>query len=393
VASTFAWVDNDDAQQRQMAVLIELFKDESTVDELGIGTIRDTIANQLFPGTSVLQTRARYLLFTAWLVREVASSGYPVDQALARLRSDEAKMIDALLKGGEGDGVIGRQAKSKLKNMPSRAYWAGMGRFGLRTWDLSIANHLRAASTRPRSVVHEPDELGHAAADRGIEPNIPRAPESLLEEATFQLTSDEAAYLRDRIAASCPGTLFQWLVLNGEHVDVDYPWHHPQLSQFPSKLQSLLDHGRRFHHAMHGAALLYNLMLADRRGDDSLSDSFRADLEEWEQDLGDERVFEDWDLDAFWSTLLGLNSRIHPGTRKFVTEWLGIAQSAGLADNSSARALVQARELKLKGGRARLVNSAALDAWSEHAGLVRLDYRWRVAARHLEDIHAGLGAV
>jgi hypothetical protein len=391
MASTFAWLDNDDAQQRQMAVLIELFKDESTVDELGIGTIRDTIANRLFPGTSVLQTRARYLLFTAWLVRDVASHGYPVDQALARLRGDEAKMIDALLNGDETDGVIGRQAKGKLRNMPSRAYWAGMGRFRLRTWDLSIANHFRAASTSSRSVVADIDELGHAAADLGIESSIPPRPKSLLEETTFALAAEEAGYLRDRIAASCQGTLFQWLVLYGEQVPADYVWHHPQLTQFPVRMQSLIDHGRRFHHAIYGAALLYNLMLADKRDDKDLGDDFRHELAGWQQDLQDERVFEDWDLDAFWSTLLGLNTRIHPGTRKFVTEWLDVAQFVDVTDSKHARALIQARELKLKGGRARLVNAAALDAWSEHAGLVRLDYRWGVAARHLDDIYGGMG--
>ena len=59
MGSVFAWLDSDDTQQRKMAVLIELFKNESTVDELGTGTIRDTIANALFPGTSVVQTRAQ----------------------------------------------------------------------------------------------------------------------------------------------------------------------------------------------------------------------------------------------------------------------------------------------------------------------------------------------
>ena len=109
MASVFAWLDSDDTQQQKMRQLLELFKDESTVDELGIGTIRDTIANELFPGTSVGQTRARYLLFVPWLVREVASHHYPSDQALVRLRSHEVRLIDSLLRGGETQGVIGRQ--------------------------------------------------------------------------------------------------------------------------------------------------------------------------------------------------------------------------------------------------------------------------------------------
>jgi len=57
MASVFAWLDTDDEQQR-MRVLIDLFKDEGTVDELGIGTIRDAFSSALFPGTSNL---LRYL--------------------------------------------------------------------------------------------------------------------------------------------------------------------------------------------------------------------------------------------------------------------------------------------------------------------------------------------
>ena len=164
MGSVFAWLDNDDAQQRKMAVLKELSKDESTVDELGTGTIRDTIANALFPGTSVVQTRVRYLLFTAWLVRDMAGTQYPGDQGLSTLRSKEAKLIDALLASGETDGVIGRQARGRLKSMPSRAYWASLGRFGIRTWDVSIANHLRARQHIDVPVHPEPTTCRAAVA-------------------------------------------------------------------------------------------------------------------------------------------------------------------------------------------------------------------------------------
>jgi hypothetical protein len=391
MTSVFGWLDNDDKQQKQMTALIELFKDESTVDELGIGTIRDTIANQLFPATSVLQTRARYLLFTAWLIRDVARRGLPTEQAIARLRSDEVRLIDALLQGGERDGVIGNQAKGRLKNMPSRAYWAGMGRLGIRTWDLSISGHLRAASVRARATSEDMEELGDLGLDLGIDASAPPMPSDLLTESTFDLRAAEAGYLKDRIAAACPDSAFAWLALKGEPVWADYIWQHPQLPQFPIKLQSLIDHGRRFHHAIHGAALLYNLMLADKRGDGSLTDDFRASVEEWQQDLDDERVFDGWDRGAFWSTLTGLNPRLHPATKAFVNAWLTLAESGNVADDKASRDLIRAREIKLKGGRARLTNPAALDAWSERAGLVRLDYRWGVASRHLDDIHTGLG--
>jgi len=35
---------------------VDLFREQSTVDELGIGTVRDALADGLFPGISTIQT-------------------------------------------------------------------------------------------------------------------------------------------------------------------------------------------------------------------------------------------------------------------------------------------------------------------------------------------------
>jgi hypothetical protein len=50
VVSTLGWLDTDNEQRRKMLEVIDLFKEEGTVDELGIGSIRDALADALFPG-------------------------------------------------------------------------------------------------------------------------------------------------------------------------------------------------------------------------------------------------------------------------------------------------------------------------------------------------------
>src|SRR6476661_999087 len=107
----FGWLDGDDSQRAAMLEVVKLFEDSSTVDELGIGSVRDTFSNAFFPGTSTLHTRARYLLFVAWLVNDVARHRWPAERAHAELRSRETKLIHALLAGEEDQGVIGRDAK------------------------------------------------------------------------------------------------------------------------------------------------------------------------------------------------------------------------------------------------------------------------------------------
>ena len=134
-------------------------------------------------------------------------------------------------------------------------------------------------------------------------------------------------------------------------------------------------------------------MLAEKRDESDLIDHYRDELEVWRIDLAANGVFEGWVMSDFWTTLTSLNPRIHPATRAFVNRWLELARDGGdLADDKTARMLITARERKLKGGRARLANAAALDAWTGRSGLVRLDYRWSIAGGHLNDIYAGLEA-
>ena len=65
--SSLTWLDFSERERRRALEVIDQFREESTRDELGIGSIRDAIADLLFPGTSTVQTRARYFLFIPWL--------------------------------------------------------------------------------------------------------------------------------------------------------------------------------------------------------------------------------------------------------------------------------------------------------------------------------------
>ncbi len=61
--SSLAWIDFDEAERQRAQRIMALFQERETRDELGLGAIRDSIADHLFPGTSTIQTRLRYMLF------------------------------------------------------------------------------------------------------------------------------------------------------------------------------------------------------------------------------------------------------------------------------------------------------------------------------------------
>ena len=71
MASTFTWLDSSEHERRRALDIIDLFGQSETVDELGLGTVRDTIAEVLAPGTSTVQTRARYFFFIPWIYQSL----------------------------------------------------------------------------------------------------------------------------------------------------------------------------------------------------------------------------------------------------------------------------------------------------------------------------------
>jgi hypothetical protein len=47
--SQFVWLDYSEQKRRKMLDLIDLFREHDTVDELGVGSVRDTFADLFFP--------------------------------------------------------------------------------------------------------------------------------------------------------------------------------------------------------------------------------------------------------------------------------------------------------------------------------------------------------
>lgn len=72
--ASLTWLDHDPAARERSLRLLALFQERDSRDELGLGAIRDSFADQLFPGTSTIQTRLRYMFFIPWIYTEAGSS-------------------------------------------------------------------------------------------------------------------------------------------------------------------------------------------------------------------------------------------------------------------------------------------------------------------------------
>src|SRR5262249_5795460 len=118
----------------KMLDIVDLFKEHETVDELGIGSVRDTFADLFFPGTSTIMTRARYFLLVAWTYQRLERQRISSAQIAERARRAETDLIDVIEPSDESDGNIGTLARNTLTRLPSNIYWQGLGIWGIRTF-------------------------------------------------------------------------------------------------------------------------------------------------------------------------------------------------------------------------------------------------------------------
>ena len=88
MTSTFAWLDFSDRDRQRAMDVVDLFREEDTRDELGIGVIRDAFADRLFPGTSTIQTRVRYFLFLPWVFAKFRPKDTTDEQFARRSRQN-----------------------------------------------------------------------------------------------------------------------------------------------------------------------------------------------------------------------------------------------------------------------------------------------------------------
>ncbi len=402
--STLTWIDHDSEARERSLRILALFQEKESRDELGLGGIRDSFADQLFPGTSTIQTRLRYMLFVPWIYKDLEERRVAPGDFARRADAAERDLIDTMRNVNEREaGVFGGRSGRRLKRLPSSVYWAGLASWGIRVADLSQDQYHRqigaiynrrkeqAARERERTKIGDDAEKAPAVGTVTWHPRLPEPPEDFPDEAEFILTQEEASFLLDRIQRSHPGSLLAHLALHCEPAEIAAPWEHPDLAGFSPEHIELLDHARLFSSVMHGAALIYNVALAEERGWSDKQEEHEDALQAWltEIDLAEVR---NWSLTRLWGLTVGHGHTITPATRRFVEQWVAavISRADRLGEDNSVRELVRRREMSLKKGRSRFTNRRALDQWGGSSGLGRMTYRWPNASTFLEDLYDGL---
>jgi len=393
-----AWLDHSEAEQRRAREIIKFFSQPESRDELGIGGIRDALSNTLFPGTSMLLTRARYLLFIPWLYGEGARRGHVGPKLTQWVEWNERQLIGALRNGGDHEGLIGRYVGAAVRDLPSGIYWNTLRRFGILRREVT-PGQVVGLPQRPRQADDATEFLGHSNAVWA--PTLPPPPADFFEfeRCDFALTRDEATWLAEQIVNAVPETLLQFLVARRSRIadHSRYAWEDPDADAVSGRVRDALAEARRFALAMHGAALLYNLLLAERAEEldisrhDGRREEFANGLDEWRAEF-DNSDIDGWDLNGLWALVAARGNPASALTRSFVTDWVGLARGkpgSELAKDDEARELIWKREHQHKRGQARLGNDRLMRQRGGASGSWRLTFRWRVVARLLNDMADG----
>lgn len=393
------WIDFSPTHRKRLESIMDLFQEKRVLDELGIGTVRDAFANTLFPGTTTIQTRARYFLIVPWCMQEVERDKRKIKDYRKNLHELEYRLIDTLCQGEDQQGVIGKNSRRTLKRKPSSIYWNGMKTYGIIQWQGSMEaymQNIRKGDLLTSGPNERYDEQEDEEEKTVLWASVPPPPDDWQNKLSLRLTKEEAGFLRRQVIHHGRDSLWAKILEEEKYEVLDYPSIEPleEDESLPEGLRRLVHQAVQFNQLMKGALIFYNLKVRE------LVEQDPGPLQgAWEKYLSEIASFrwEDWKTTRLWDRF----PYIDLNTRRFIEKWISFLKEENFGD--PATELLRKRELKLKGiHRARLADKSAAQKLPEdsypgirlgpNGTVYYLDYRWGIVTQLLADIKDGLNA-
>ena len=383
-----------------MQKLLNLFNEQGTVDEMGLGMIRDAFSGELFPGITSLQTHLRYVLFVPWIYKKLDSRPANEENLRENLQRAEVELIKPLAQNGD-TGVIGVNAGASLQRRPSSIYWNCLRNWGIFQYPRSQSWYHSQRARKMDRVRGRTNEYDDPTVDRPFwHPKLPETAPDFPLQVTFGLREEEARFIQEQITTHCSGSLLAFLANHPQKtLDVSF-WDLPVINTANTSGRETVELARRFSLFVESMPLVYNLMLDEQQAElAELKDSAANRIEEYQRRLKDwmsqesdeEYPFKPSDL---WTFLAEVRCQVKHPTKLFINTWASRVATIGISNigtDCEIRDLVRKRELKLKGkARARLYNTDKVRDWQGGSGLGRLDFNWFRAKELLSELYQGL---
>lgn len=378
------WIDFSSKDREKAMAVIDLMKENGAVDELGIGVVRDRLADILFPGTSTIQTRAKYFFIVPWCMIEAEKNFKNKVDYLKRLNNIETDVIKALIKNEPSNttGIIGKDSIGTLKRKPSEIYWNGLRTYNIMPFNISRNQYISSIKTNKNHDVEEGDDKDSYYLDNDeIRWNITKPRKNWKENLTLSLTKEESEFLKEKIARYHPNSLYSYIINNKDiSLEDEDIYDLTFKNTLPEVVRNDLDLALNFGKVIHGAHIRYNIILRQKNSVEI------EDYEDyWNQWCNEMSQF-NWDkfnIDRIYEF-----AQTTKGTKEFIEGWFKATRELDNINLGQLDKMIEAREYSLKGQRAKLKNYGNVDV-SKWVGLGMLEYRWRNVKTLVKDIKDG----
>lgn len=254
---------NSEERQRVMKVL-QMVRDQNAIDELGLGRIRDAFANEMFPGMSTLQRRAKYFAVLPSLYHEATKMNYRNPQEVRKqIIHWEIRLTEMLINGcGISDekmtGITGsstleaakRDETKYVKYNPTYIYQNGMRLYGMIRGNVSLEKLIFDQSVLRKKYPERYTNLdtsSDAEEQFGIKQVFVTCGEAYDfengDKLPIQLTYKEAAFLKNHIETShnSKDSLLAYLLKN----EIDVKPYFADFEKTKSIMDNLPEHFQR----------------------------------------------------------------------------------------------------------------------------------------------------
>ena len=393
------WIDFSEKDRRKAIDIIHLLQEQGAIDELGIGSVRDGFANVFFPGSSTVQTRAKYFFIVPYAIKSCCDNPryHNVFEVRKALDDMERSCALAMKDLPDHDGVIGSDVLPQkwVVRRPSSIYWNGIKTFGLLTNKyMSIDECIKESiDRRGRNKVsnwmedgEENEQDDRDAGHEALRPlwNLPPFAKNWMETLNVSLNRDEAKVLRNAISG-LDGSLYKYVIDNNldltkftSTAEAFRALYLEQKDAVPMVLGRMMQMAVWTDTLIYLCRILFNRNLSEDRNSEA--------MDEWALWNTEEHLSEirNLDLDEVFATL-----RIRDrGVKSFLMKMRVFFLSG---DTQSAMRLLEEWEVRLKGekrSKLRRRNEFKDDVW---IGGGHLDYRLFSATRIIKDIYATEG--
>jgi len=400
------WIDFSPAHRQKFAAALDLLKPEGMVDELGLGTLRDGLANHLFPGLSTIHTRAKYFFIVPYILydyEQLSKKGRTKQTPLKYLEEQEYEIMwnlrDKYLEV-ENSGVIGISIPrpKKIVRRPSMIYWNGINLYGfMNTGGLSAPVFLQRGTGHDlESLLANISKGDDGADDLDAEYenrfHIRFRPEkNWRDNLSMDLTQKEAEFFYHQILSVARHQMISRLLTDEKIWNIFLasagftPFAKAAIPKMEKgELRDALIMAHDFSVLMYGAHITYNHLLQKAAFN---SHAFEEDFEQWWNNLKSEMInFESFDVNS----LISFNKHTRQTTQNFLLAWWKMVNRESI-DKTDRDRLVEAQEYNVKKTKARLrfkrFDEVRQDRW---IGLDFLHYRFRVVKTMISDIKNGM---